>query len=96
LAQLAQQFQLEMSRRGLVYIESSTPIQSWLFESEESAKRMAGELSSLGYLCRAIVHPTVPKHSPRIRFSLNSNMQPAHISQFWHVVDGLLERDNAL
>ncbi|NQZ16012.1 MAG: 8-amino-7-oxononanoate synthase [Idiomarina sp.] len=96
LAQLAQQFQLEMSRRGLVYIESSTPIQSWLFESEESAKRMAGELSSLGYLCHAIVHPTVPKHSPRIRFSLNSNMQPAHISQFWHVVDGLLERDNAL
>jgi 8-amino-7-oxononanoate synthase len=96
LAQLAQQFQLEMSRRGLVYIESSTPIQSWLFESEESAKRMAYELSSLGYLCRAIVHPTVPKHSPRIRFSLNSNMQPAHISQFWHVVDGLLERDNAL
>jgi 8-amino-7-oxononanoate synthase len=96
LAQLAQQFQLEMSRRGLAYIESSTPIQTWLFESEETARRIAGELTSLGYLCRSIVYPTVPKHLPRIRFSLNSNMQSAHISQFWHVVDELLESNRAL
>lgn len=93
LEQLAQQFQLEMSRRGLAYIESSTPIQSWLFDSDESAKRVANALTRLGYLCRAIVYPTVPKNAARIRFSLNSTMDPAHISQFWYVVDGVLEHN---
>lgn len=90
LGKRIQYFRNQLNQRGLKTIDSDSAIQTWLFNSDEDALRMATELQAHGYLCSVIRPPTVPAGSSRIRFSLTSEMTASELTQFWGRLDKVL------
>lgn len=53
-------------------IESNSPIQSIIIGGNDKTKKIAESLQESGFDVRAILHPTVPKGSERIRICIHS------------------------
>ncbi|MEL6923840.1 MAG: 8-amino-7-oxononanoate synthase, partial [Bacteroidota bacterium] len=61
------------------FISSRSPIQSWVLGGNEQTKAAARSLQAHGFDVRAILHPTVPKGSERLRICLHRFNTPEEI-----------------
>ncbi|MEH6680718.1 MAG: 8-amino-7-oxononanoate synthase [Sediminicola sp.] len=65
-------FKQEISRLGLPFIQSDSAIQCCMVSGNGPATELADNLQREGFDVRAILYPTVPKGSERLRFCIHS------------------------
>lgn len=76
-----QQFQAALKRSvAKHFIASDGPIQCIIVPGNEAARALASKLQHAGFDIRAILSPTVPKGSERLRICLHSFNTPAQIN----------------
>ena len=66
------------------FLASKTPIQSLIIKDNAIAKRLENDLQSDGYDIRAILSPTVPKGTERLRICLHSFNSDSSIEKLMH------------
>ena len=69
---------------GLKFLPASGPIQGLLFEGNERVKKAAEFIQQAGYDIRAILSPTVPEGTERLRICLHSFNSPEEIKNLFH------------
>lgn len=72
-------------------IPSQTPIQALVIGDLVAAKRLEGVLLNNGLLTKAILHPTVPRGTERIRISLHSFNTEAEITSLCQTLNDYYE-----
>jgi 8-amino-7-oxononanoate synthase len=68
----------------LKFLPASGPIQGLLFEGNERVKKAAEYIQQAGFDIRAILSPTVPEGSERLRICLHSFNSPEEIKNLFH------------
>lgn len=68
----------------LKFLPASGPIQGLLFEGNERVKKAAEFIQQAGFDIRAILSPTVPKGTERLRICLHSFNSPEEIKNLFH------------
>jgi 8-amino-7-oxononanoate synthase len=66
-------FRVSAEKHGVCLINSFSAIQCLIVGTNQRTKRIADGLNEAGFLCKAILHPTVPEGTERIRFCLQAN-----------------------
>jgi 8-amino-7-oxononanoate synthase len=69
---------------NLKFLPASGPIQGLLFEGNERVKKAAEYIQQAGFDIRAILSPTVPEGSERLRICLHSFNSPEEIKNLFH------------
>lgn len=72
-------------------LASSTPIQSIIFGNNNSAKQAEQQLLEKGFLTKAILHPTVPLGTERIRIILHAFNTEADIRSLANTLNQVLD-----
>ena len=72
------------------FIPSRSPIQSLLCPGNERVKNLASQLQQEGFDIRAILHPTVPKGSERLRICLHAFNSKKEIQQLTRTLNLIL------
>ncbi len=73
-------FRAGAMERGLVLLESRTPIQPMILGSEQRALSVSARLEAAGFLVSAIRPPTVPPGTSRLRMTLSAAHEPPQIN----------------
>ena len=68
----------------LKFLPASGPIQGLLFEGNERVKKAAEFIQQAGFDIRAILSPTVPEGTERLRICLHSFNSPEEIKNLFH------------
>ena len=68
----------------LKFLPASGPIQGLLFEENERVKKAAEFIQQAGFDIRAILSPTVPEGTERLRICLHSFNSPEEIKNLFH------------
>jgi len=76
--------ELASSIPELKFLPASGPIQGLLFEGNERVKKAAEFIQQAGFDIRAILSPTVPEGSERLRICLHSFNSPEEIKNLFH------------
>ncbi|RMH93885.1 8-amino-7-oxononanoate synthase [Lysobacter pythonis] len=79
LGSLISSFRDAARHHGFRLLDSDTPIQPLLCDSDAEALAMAGALRELGYLVVAILPPTVPQNGARLRITLSTLHAPEDV-----------------
>ena len=83
LVELISQFRNQLSNlKNIQLIKGTSPIQSIIISGNEAAKATADKLQLAGYDVRAILYPTVPRGTERIRVCLHSFNTLSEINSF--------------
>ena len=82
-------FKKEIDKNQLTdyFLDSQTPIQSFIIKDNSNAKRLEDALKSNGYDIRAILSPTVPRGKERLRIcvhTFNSDSSIEKLMRFLH------------
>lgn len=84
---LIQSFREGMAKLSLTLCDSHSPIQSVLFDSIETTQAVGNALKEKGIWVPVIRYPTVPKESPRLRFTLTALHTKADVVRLLTVLD---------
>ena len=76
--------ELASSTPELKFLPASGPIQGLLFEGNERTKKAAEFIQQAGFDIRAILSPTVPEGTERLRICLHSFNSPEEIKNLFH------------
>jgi 8-amino-7-oxononanoate synthase len=76
--------ELASATPNLKFLPASGPIQGLLFEGNERVKKAAEYIQQAGFDIRAILSPTVPEGSERLRICLHSFNSPEEIKNLFH------------
>ncbi len=76
--------ELASANPELKFLPASGPIQGLLFEGNERVKKAAEFIQQAGYDIRAILSPTVPEGTERLRICLHSFNSPEEIKNLFH------------
>ena len=76
--------ELASATTELKFLTASGPIQGLLFEGNERVKKAAEYIQQAGFDIRAILSPTVPEGSERLRICLHSFNSPEEIKNLFH------------
>ncbi len=83
-------FRVSAEKHGVCLINSFSAIQCLIVGTNQRTKRIADGLNEAGFRCKAILHPTVPDGTERIRFCLQAN----HDAKDYDVLFEKLKRIN--
>ncbi len=76
--------ELALENPELKFLPASGPIQGLLFEGNERVKKAAQFIQQAGFDIRAILSPTVPESTERLRICLHSFNSPEEIKNLFH------------
>ena len=76
--------ELASANPELKFLPASGPIQGLLFEGNEYVKKAAEFIQQAGFDIRAILSPTVPEGTERLRICLHSFNSPEEIKNLFH------------
>ncbi|QCE35086.1 8-amino-7-oxononanoate synthase [Acetobacteraceae bacterium] len=76
---LAQKFRNQLAEKGWNYLTSESQIIPVLIKDPEKALRLRDKLNKAGFRCGAIRPPTVPPHTARLRFTMNTALEEQDI-----------------
>lgn len=93
LHSLIMHFRLGAKQRGLVLMDSDSPIQPMLVGESQATLRLADRLQQQGFLVVAMRPPTVREGTSRLRITLTSSHQFAQLDALLDAIADIIDHD---
>ncbi|KMQ86308.1 8-amino-7-oxononanoate synthase [Lasius niger] len=86
LLKLAEKFRTLLKENNWDCLESDSQIVPLLVGEPEEALRLQAKLQKEGFRCGAIRPPTVPPHTARLRFTMQTNLKETDLSKILQIL----------